>query len=68
MASTSKRYLAEPRDRAVRKVAKIRSEHGSKSVPIQSVAEKLEILVLDAVNWTKLALQLAQAGGGRTLA
>ena len=56
MASTSKRYPAELKDRAVRMVAEIRSEHGSEWAAVESVAEKLGIGTAQTVqNWVRRA-------------
>ena len=55
MASTSKRYPAELKDRAVRMVAEIRSEHGSEWAAVESVAEKLGIGTAQTVqNWVQI--------------
>ncbi len=56
MASTSKRYPAELKDRAVRMVAEIRSEHGAEWAAVESVAEKLGIGTAQTVqNWVRRA-------------
>ena len=56
MASTSKRYPAELKDRAIRMVAEIRSEHGSEWAAVASVAEKLGIGTAQTVqNWVRRA-------------
>ena len=56
MASTSKRYPAELKDRAVRMVAEIRSEHGSEWAAVESVAQKLGIGTAQTVqNWVRRA-------------
>ena len=56
MASTSKRYPAELKDRAVRMVAEIRSEHGSEWAAVESVAEKLGIGTAQTVqHWVRRA-------------
>ena len=56
MASTSKRYPAKLKDRAVRMVAEIRSEHGSEWAAVESVAEKLGIGTAQTVqNWVRRA-------------
>ena len=41
--STSKRYPAEPRERAVRMVGEIRSDHGSEWAAMTQVAQLLGI-------------------------
>lgn len=62
MASTSKRYRAELKDRAVRMVAEIRSEHGSEWAAVESVAEKLGIGTAQTVqNWVRRA----EVGAGK---
>ncbi|SDO34824.1 transposase [Nakamurella panacisegetis] len=56
MASTSKRYPAELKDRAVRMVAEIRSDHGSEWAAVESVAAKLGIGTAQTVqNWVRRA-------------
>ena len=65
MASTSKRYPAELKDRAVRMAAEIRSEHGSEWAAVESVAEKLGIGTAQTVqNWVRSAEVDAASGPG----
>ena len=68
MASTSKRYPAELKDRVVRMVAEIRSEHGSEWAAVESVAEKLGIGTAQKVqNWVRRAQVDAGQRSGMTV-
>ena len=68
MASTSKRYPAELKDRAVRMVAEIRSEHGSEWAAVESVAEKFGIGTAQKVqNWVRRAQVDAGQRSGMTV-